>query len=137
MPKESVNVVVKGPIGTIHMGGMAINGPSNAVKISIAGKEDKFIKFSLADGSAAKQLSLNISEKRQLDNMELMVEKVRIVDEGSLYPIYDGETTVTPDVNSQTLPTMHTRLADDIVVEAIPYRETSNLSGGYTVTIGV
>lgn len=138
MPKESIGIAVKEPVGTIRIDGMAIDSASNTVKIAIAGKEDKFIKISLTDGSCAGQLSLNIAEKQRLENTELMVEKVRIVyDDGSSYPIYDGATTITPDVNSQTLPTRHTRLMGDITVEAIPYRETSNTSGGYTVTIGV
>ena len=42
---------------------------------------------------------------------------------------YDGEYTVTPRVTEQTLNTKHKYMEDDVCVLAIPYYETSNLSG--------
>lgn len=52
-------------------------------------------------------------------------------------PSYSGVWSVTPLVNTQTtLETAQTYLDRDIVVEAIPYAEVSNISGGMTATIG-
>ena len=52
------------------------------------------------------------------------------------YDYYHGATTVTPKANSQTiLETADKVVLDDIKVLKIPYWETSNISGGYTVFI--
>jgi len=51
--------------------------------------------------------------------------------------IYDGENVVIPQVdNSIILNTENKLLKTDITVEPIPYYQTSNLSGGFTVYIG-
>lgn len=51
--------------------------------------------------------------------------------------IYDGEYEVTPDVTeAQMLPTAKKYLTNDIVVNKVPYSETSNSSNGLTVYIG-
>jgi hypothetical protein len=50
--------------------------------------------------------------------------------------VYDGEYIVTPiPYDSQTLETKHKVMADDVTVLAIPYYETSNISG-ITIYIG-
>ena len=55
---------------------------------------------------------------------------------GNKYEYYDGATTVTPKADSQTvLETADKVVLDDITVLKIPYWETSNISGGYTVFI--
>ena len=52
-------------------------------------------------------------------------------------PKYDGETTVTPKVENETvLPTRDKIVKDDITVLKIPQFEVSNTSGGYTLIIG-
>lgn len=52
-------------------------------------------------------------------------------------PAYGGAWSVTPLASTQTtLETAQTYLDRDIVVEAIPYAEVSNISGGMTATIG-
>lgn len=48
---------------------------------------------------------------------------------------YDGPYTVTPSTQQQTLATTYKTMMQDVTVEEIPYYETSNLSGGYTVII--
>lgn len=51
--------------------------------------------------------------------------------------LYEGAYQVTPMANvEQILRTAKTILEENIVVEKIPYYETSNLAGGYTVIIG-
>lgn len=53
------------------------------------------------------------------------------------YDVYTGQYIVTPLPNlEQILRTEKKLLAHDIVIEPIPYYETSNEAGGYTVTIG-
>lgn len=50
---------------------------------------------------------------------------------------YTGQYSVTPLPNvEQILRTENKRLTEDVVVEPIPYYETSNDAGGYTVIIG-
>ena len=55
------------------------------------------------------------------------------VDEGNPYM---GDYEVIPSINFQLLPTAECHLEEDILVRPIPYAEVSNLSGGYTATIG-
>lgn len=62
-------------------------------------------------------------------------EQVRVIYD-SPYPEYTGPTDVTPQVIAQSLATQDTLLRRDISISAIPYYETTNLSGGYTVIIG-
>ncbi|WP_304222661.1 hypothetical protein [Phascolarctobacterium succinatutens] len=51
--------------------------------------------------------------------------------------IYDGEYTVHSEAHEvQTLPTANKQLVKNIIVEKIPYFETSNLSDGITAYIG-
>ena len=50
--------------------------------------------------------------------------------------IYNGDYTVTPSVEEQTLKTANKKMLEDITVKKIPFYETSNLSGGNTVYIG-
>lgn len=50
--------------------------------------------------------------------------------------IYDGDYTITPDVDGQTVGTAGKMMREDLTVEAIPYFDVSNVSGGSTVYIG-
>lgn len=49
---------------------------------------------------------------------------------------YNGEYTVTPRVEAQTLPTKEKVMLEDVTIRAIPYAEVTNNSNGKTVTIG-
>ena len=52
-------------------------------------------------------------------------------------PIYDGDYIVIPLAwEEQVLPTEMKLLTQNLTVLEIPYYETSNPSGGYTVNIG-
>lgn len=53
-----------------------------------------------------------------------------------ILPYYDGDYTVVPNVSEQILNTSQKSMASDLTVDAIPYYETSNPKGGYTVIIG-
>lgn len=77
------------------------------------------------------------------------VKPARLVPSGNVHPPgrlstatitegvpYEGETEVTPRTAQQTLPTKDHLVKVDITVKAIPYYETTNLSGGYTAIIG-
>lgn len=48
---------------------------------------------------------------------------------------YTGEYEVTPTSSEQVLATRSKTMANDVTVHSIPYLETSNESGGYTVSI--
>ena len=52
------------------------------------------------------------------------------------YPVYTGETVVTPRAYEQVLDTEDTIVLEDITVLEIPYTEVSNIYGGTTVSIG-
>ena len=49
---------------------------------------------------------------------------------------YEGEYVVTPTVAGEVLPTENALMAQDLVIEAIPYHEVKNNASGTTVTIG-
>ena len=49
---------------------------------------------------------------------------------------YDGTYEIIPNTDFQLLLTMDKYMEDDVLVHPIPYAEVSNLSGGYTATIG-
>jgi len=51
-------------------------------------------------------------------------------------PKYEGEYSITPQVNEQTLLTAQKYMDADVKIEKIPYSEVSNNSGGKTATIG-
>lgn len=50
--------------------------------------------------------------------------------------VYDGETTVIPSSQDQTLETQGLLMPDDVNVKRIPFMAVSNDSGGMTATIG-
>lgn len=53
------------------------------------------------------------------------------------YPPYTGDTVVIPKADDeQVLPTLNKTVLSNITVLTIPYTETSNPFGGYTVSIG-
>ncbi len=51
------------------------------------------------------------------------------------FPVYMGETVVTPRPEEQIFDTNHKTVINDFTVLGIPYTEVSNLSGGLTVNI--
>lgn len=55
---------------------------------------------------------------------------------GGSYPDYTGAYEITPTTEEQTLETRRRVMADNVTVHEIPYYETTNESGGYTVIIG-
>ena len=59
------------------------------------------------------------------------------LEELSKMEIYNGQTVITPLPEfSQLLRTSNKIVRDDILVEPIPYYETTNNAGGYTAIIG-
>ena len=48
---------------------------------------------------------------------------------------YEGPYTVTPKTAAQSLETRHKTMRDDVTVLEIPYYQTTNAQGGYTVII--
>ena len=49
---------------------------------------------------------------------------------------YEGSYDIVPSADFQLLPTAECFMDDDMIVHPIPYAEVSNVSGGYTATIG-
>lgn len=54
----------------------------------------------------------------------------------SALPTYHGPYEVTPSQSTQTLATAQRAMTSDVTVMEIPYYETTNEAGGYTVIIG-
>jgi hypothetical protein len=54
---------------------------------------------------------------------------------GDALPWYEGEYVVTPKVHAQTLETRNKSMRENVSVEAIPYSEVTNPSGGLTANI--
>lgn len=50
--------------------------------------------------------------------------------------LYNGDYSVIPKFEAQTLKTANRVLINDVIVDEIPYAEVTNTSGGITVTIG-
>lgn len=50
-------------------------------------------------------------------------------------PDYDGAYEVVPDADGQELGTANRTLRQDVTIHPIPYLETTNEAGGYTVSI--
>ena len=48
---------------------------------------------------------------------------------------YEGTYVITPTASGYSLPTKSKTMKDDLTVNAIPYHETSNESGGITCSI--
>lgn len=56
---------------------------------------------------------------------------------GSAIPIYEGAYEITPLAQTDTvMETKGKRMTENVTVLEIPYYETTNESGGYTVIIG-
>lgn len=49
---------------------------------------------------------------------------------------YQDTYIVTPKLGEQTLPTENKLLSQDLKINAIPFNEVTNPSGGMTITIG-
>ena len=74
-----------------------------------------------------------ISITGKLNTEDVVFGKIQL--SGNL-SIYNGDYTVTPSVEEQTLKTANKKMLEDVTVKKIPFYETSNLSGGNTVYIG-
>lgn len=62
--------------------------------------------------------------------------KLKITESGGgAYPVYQGETEVTPKTTPQTLETANKTVLSDINILSIPYSEVTNPTGGLTVNI--
>lgn len=86
-------------------------------KLSLRTGDD--VKLSLKTGGTA---SISLSSD------------IEVVD--NILPDYTGEIEITPTTEDQILETKDLSVRSNVTVFAIPYFETSNLSGGYTAIIG-
>lgn len=121
--------------GSRHNGTMPNNG---AVNEAIEEKEEEItIVQGYHDGSGKVKISETEQEKIIAQNIKEGVTILGVT--GSLKPsseVTAQEKTVTPSTEKQTvLPDEEVDYLSQVVVEAIPYVETSNSAGGTTVTI--
>lgn len=107
--------------GTLN-NGLLIKGSLNSPKITGALKNAGNIKGFINAG-------LNIIGNIKSDVLS------GVLTIGSSYQDYSGAYDVTPQTESQTLPTENKVLRQDVLIKKIPYFETSN-DYGKTVYIG-
>lgn len=89
---------------------------------------DISIKLEVIDDASAKL----VADDGDVALLRLGNSVVRIND----YDDYEGPYIIVPEAyHSITLPTTDKHTIDDITVQKIPYFETTNTSGGYTVSI--
>ena len=79
--------------------------------------------------------SFDVSFKEAQPNFKAGFEEKIVIEVISEHETYDGNYSVTPTLEAQTLPTKEKVMSDDLVVEAVPVYEVSNNSGGITVYI--
>ena len=65
----------------------------------------------------------------------ILCGKLQQVDSPELEP-YEGDYSVTPAVEAQTLDTANKRMIDDLTIKAIPYYSVDNQQQGQTIIIG-
>jgi hypothetical protein len=103
------------------------------LKLSISKIEP--IKFRIKDISIPMKVR-ELEEPVRLFVSESDTVKLTIREGGGKYPTYTGETRITPKVREETeLETARKLVMDNIIVEEIPYYETSNIKG-ITFVIG-
>lgn len=88
-----------------------------------------------------KALTINatLSNKTKMVSAKLHNSKhaiTAIIQRSASGEYYTGEYVVTPSTQEQNLETKNKVMSDNVKIEEIPYYETSNPSGGYTVIIG-
>lgn len=75
---------------------------------------------------------ISIGVNRSWKTISMEVEKG-----GSYYPPYEGSYHIVPALYwQQRLETYGRSMTDDVLVDAIPFTETSNPQGGKTIVIG-
>ncbi len=70
-----------------------------------------------------------------LSSGTILIDSELDIGSGGRLPNYEGDYTVIPKVYEQTLATKNKSMTDDVTVEAVPYAEVSNPSGGKTANI--
>ena len=82
-----------------------------------------------------------VNTKRIEDNnaiIQACIDKVNELSRPEVIelPEYEGEYTITPSIEEQTMETKNKTMSEDVTILAIPYAEVTNNTGGMTVTIG-
>lgn len=77
-------------------------------------------------------IRLKVNEER----IRLRVAPAVVIERGGGGEPYEGSYEVTPNWETQTLPTTGKTLEADIEVKPIPAEEVSNTGGGKTLIIG-
>lgn len=67
---------------------------------------------------------------------EMLYGRIKVIASPGDLSAYEGSYTITPKVSEQTLETQGMRMADDVVVQAIPYYAVDNAYRGQTIIIG-
>lgn len=85
-------------------------------------------------GEQTEQIEVLFDE--QHESMDVLFDISIVIEQYLQGDPYEGDYAVTPKVAAQTLPTEKKLMMDDLTVNAIPYYNVSNPSGGQTIYIG-
>jgi hypothetical protein len=80
------------------------------------------------------EISCKIDTRINIKNEKINMSFGEVITTADL-PHYEGEYTVIPKTEEQTLKTANKVMSDNLVVEKIPYYEVTNTANGKTVTI--
>lgn len=86
------------------------------------------------------RLSIRIRERPKIDVKMRLPDKLslqfkNIVIQETLLPFYEGDYTITPQWNEQSIATRQKSMRDDLTVKEIYMSEVENEFGGITLSI--
>lgn len=120
---------------------MPVETSSDEIIFDIEPQKNISIEFGDSPVPVLATLDIDVSceehamDVEQMDEVNVELGTQIIVQHSGADP-YNGEYTVSPSFEIQTLETKNKYMRDDVEVEAIAVSRVSNLSGGTTVYIG-
>lgn len=96
---------------------------------------DKYIDVNMTNCELVGNLSSNKTMSGFINNA-CKIEGTISIGNGEVVDTYEGDYVVSPKIRDQILETRNKKMLEDVVVEKVPYYETSNTSGT-TVYIGI
>lgn len=119
-----INKILKGEDGVSPI--INIAEIENGYRVTITDKEQTS-SFDVLNGKTPIKGVDYFTEQEKIALVAELIEQ---------FPLYSGQYAIVPSTNEQNLTTKNKILTDDIAVNAIPYAEVTNNTGGLTVTIG-
>lgn len=135
----TISEILNGKTAYVNSNKLTGNMPNNgAVSGSISTKAEKYtVPQGYHDGSGTVQIASTEQAKIIAGNIKSGVEILGVTGTYAGEAVSAQSKTATPTTTQQTiLPDTGYDYLSQVIVSAIPYTETLNAAGGYTVTIG-